>query len=284
MSLKKYLSCENIQSICDLLLVPYFKQDVPPHLNHKKKMFSDITSPYDNPKIIFTYTDSFERSFQSLIYTLNFFQNEFVLIVNQSDYKIDNRYIDIFKLLPKLKKIYSTNVDIIHPKIVQIPIGFGDSCYSHGNPEVINYFTENYNLFDKLNLVYFNFTINNNSEKRQDCYNKISEKGIVFQPNLPFEDYLRELVTYKFCISPEGNGIDCHRFWESLFLRVIPICVRNNVVNYFSKYFPVVVLNDWSELDLSKLDEIYQNADWSNVDKLDLNYMKNMFQTFSDKY
>jgi hypothetical protein len=277
-----YLSCQNIQSICDLLLVPHFKQNVPLHLSSKKKLFSEINSYFDNPKIIFTYTDSFERCFQMLVYVLHFFKNDFILVVNESDYKIDNRYTNIFKLLPKLKYIYSTNVDITHPQIIPIPIGFGDPCHPHGNADVINYFTTNYNLFKKSNLVYFNFTICNNFTKRQDCYDKIIKKGITFQPNLQFEDYLKSLVTHKFCISPEGNGIDCYRFWESLFLRVIPICISNNVVNYFSKYYPVV--NDWSELDLSKLDEIYQNADWSNLDKLNLDYMKNMFEIQSNEY
>jgi putative cell wall-binding protein len=50
--------------------------------------------------------------------------------------------------------------------------------------------------------------------------------------------YLRELSTYKFCLCIRGNGIDTHRFWESLYLGVVPVIINNNTTNSsnFVKY------------------------------------------------
>jgi hypothetical protein len=44
--------------------------------------------------------------------------------------------------------------------------------------------------------------------------------------NLPFvrkETYWRALLDHKFIVSPEGNGIDCHRHYEALMAGCIPI-------------------------------------------------------------
>ena len=41
------------------------------------------------------------------------------------------------------------------------------------------------------------------------------------------EDYFNSLKNYKFIISPEGNGIDCHRHYEALLSGCIPICEYN---------------------------------------------------------
>jgi hypothetical protein len=72
-------------------------------------------------------------------------------------------------------------------------------------------------------------------------------------------------------LSPEGNGIDCHRMWECLYLKVIPICHRNVVTEYFAKIFPIVLVNDWQDLDLEYLDKHYNSlSNWSNYYLLDL--------------
>jgi hypothetical protein len=53
----------------------------------------------------------------------------------------------------------------------------------------------------------------------------------------------------KFCICPEGNGFDCHRLWECLYLDVIPICEKS-----------VFIDNDLTIDDQNKLDFNY----WKN--------------------
>lgn len=48
---------------------------------------------------------------------------------------------------------------------------------------------------------------------------------------------------YPFWISPRGNGIDCHRTWEALYLDVIPI-VWNNSLTVLYEDLPMLVIND----------------------------------------
>jgi hypothetical protein len=64
---------------------------------------------------------------------------------------------------------------------------------------------------------------------------------------------------YPFWLSPRGNGIDCHRTWEALYLDIIPI-VWNSSLNVLYENLPVVIINDYKEVNekflYEKLNEI----------------------------
>ena len=93
----------------------------------------------------------------------------------------------------------------------------------------------------------------------------------------PFGDYLSDLQQYKYVVSPEGNGIDCHRTWERLYFKVIPICKRSVVTEYFSKLFPIYLVDDWDELNLDDLKQEYSKFSWKNYNLLDFdNYIKHI--------
>jgi hypothetical protein len=53
---------------------------------------------------------------------------------------------------------------------------------------------------------------------------------------------------YQFWLSPRGNGIDCHRTWEALYLDVIPI-VWHSPLDVLYANLPVVIINDWTEIN-----------------------------------
>ena len=45
-------------------------------------------------------------------------------------------------------------------------------------------------------------------------------------------------------MSPQGNGLDCHRTWEALILKTIPI-VRTSSLDPLYEGLPVVVVHEW---------------------------------------
>ena len=53
---------------------------------------------------------------------------------------------------------------------------------------------------------------------------------------------------YPFWLSPRGNGIDCHRTWEALYLDIIPV-VWNSSLNVLYEHLPVLIINDHNELN-----------------------------------
>ncbi len=68
------------------------------------------------------------------------------------------------------------------------------------------------------------------------------------------------LKSYKYCVSPEGNGIDCYRTWEALYMKTIPICKRSILVEEFAKTFPIYIVDDWKDLDVKDLEKQLEKA------------------------
>ena len=66
--------------------------------------------------------------------------------------------------------------------------------------------------------------------------------------------YRRILLKYMFVASPEGNGIDCIRTWEAMYLRTVPIVTRSPVTEFFVDLgLPMLMVDSWS--DINKLNQ-----------------------------
>lgn len=74
---------------------------------------------------------------------------------------------------------------------------------------------------------------------------------------IPGDLYFDELPFYKFVISPEGNGIDCHRHYEALLAGCIPIMEDNPLIREKYKGCPVLFTTDYSEITPAYLEQKY---------------------------
>ena len=74
---------------------------------------------------------------------------------------------------------------------------------------------------------------------------------------LPQQDYYKELGKYKFVISPEGNGIDCYRHYETWISKGIPIIERNAFIQKKYQGLPILWTSDYSEINDSYLEQCY---------------------------
>ena len=62
----------------------------------------------------------------------------------------------------------------------------------------------------------------------------------------------------KYTLAPRGCGVDTHRFYESVFLKSIPIVLRtNSVFDRLYAAFPCLVVNEWSDVTEELLDSSY---------------------------
>ena len=48
-------------------------------------------------------------------------------------------------------------------------------------------------------------------------------------PKTDFKSYLTELKQHRFSLCIRGNGLDTHRFYESLLMGTIPVIVNNKL-------------------------------------------------------
>lgn len=189
--------------------------------------------------------------------------------------------LDIEKLLSSdyLIKWFCKNPSIIHFKIRPFMLGpkwqwkttrfYGeDKCYMLDvyNKYCLTPETKFYNKELKKNLLYFNFTTQTTNNPLYNCHKNIRRdvksallKKFKWIENQEFEEYIKTLQKYKFCICPPGRGIDTHRCWEALMVGTIPI-VLSSPLNSLYINLPVLVLEN-----LSIITEEYLNIEYSNL-------------------
>jgi hypothetical protein len=280
------ISGEKIQEIADIYLGypedfrwnPYIDRQ-----KHKHKNIGEITSLYDNLRIVFCYTHCID----TLANIIHFFQNDFVLITHNSDENVeDDKKAAISQIVnsDKLVKWYTQNLCIQDiSKVIFLPIGIANQQWVHGAH--FRYFYENlyipnesaYQKRKQEKSIYFFFKILTNKNKRQLCYDSLINK-IPFLNKISPMDNFKRLSDYEYCICPEGNGVDTHRFWEALYLKCVPIVIRNPLIDIIKNTtnLPMVVLNSWQDLHINEL-PIYDSFDFLNsANYLDLNFYKNI--------
>lgn len=81
-----------------------------------------------------------------------------------------------------------------------------------------------------------------------------TDDNVVSQSSkMPRIDQWRERTRYAFALSPIGEGLDCHRTWESLALGQIVI-VQSGPLDSLYEGLPVVKVDDWDEITRENLD------------------------------
>lgn len=79
-------------------------------------------------------------------------------------------------------------------------------------------------------------------------------------------DYASISSQYRFVVCPRGNGIDTHRFWETLYRGSIPIVEISEWAIYFQSHdIPMVIVKNFDEI-LSWSEE-YITSVWRNISK-----------------
>ena len=85
------------------------------------------------------------------------------------------------------------------------------------------------------------------------------QRALMGNPDVQFQtrkvrriELWREKTRYAFVVSPHGNGLDCHRTWESLVLGNIVIVKRSSLDPLYEG-LPVVIVDDWRQITSENL-------------------------------
>ena len=253
------ISGERIQSFCDFYIGtheqihanPLFREDI----SLKKHKYID-EEPIDfsgkEVRSIFCFTNILHSHFDALCRVLQTIETPFYVYFHNSDFGFHTHHTSLLSN-PNIQGIYTQNLETAPTdRLKPLPIGIANSMYSHGNLSIWDKMLR-IPCIKKTEKVYSQFSIDTNVLKRMKCFDIVTSKGIPTQLSCHYYDYLELLSTFEFAICPEGNGIDTHRFWECLYLKTVPICLKNPVTEYFSQFFPVVLLDSWEELDVTQL-------------------------------
>lgn len=97
----------------------------------------------------------------------------------------------------------------------------------------------------------------------------------VHDKRVPYSVFLYNLSQSKFMICPRGNAIDCHRNWEVLYMRRVPIMKRHPYLEVLFKEYPVLFVDDYSEVTEELLidnEHLYLKAQEMDMTPLTLPY------------
>jgi hypothetical protein len=185
----------------------------------------------------------------------------FILITHHSDMSIDKFHLDILEN-SFLFKWYAQNNTIYHPKLITIPIGLEDA-WRHNNGVIASfkkYINLNCNFVKKKPRILYGFNVATNPKERNYALNILERCEMADKFAGLSRSYRDTLSQFMFVASPEGNGIDCHRTWEAMYLGVVPIVLQNSFYETFDN-FPGLIIHDWrylQQLGELRLIELYK--------------------------
>lgn len=241
------------------------------------------------------------KDFDKVFLTTNMFKNfikkvninkKIIIILHCSDSGFPNEFSrkdkkDYIKLIENHKniyKLYCVNFDLKqeHLKIKPIPLGI--DYHSHSNKlspieqeqKLISIYKNSVPFEKRLDQCYsfFQFQMfnrhNNDRFVAKDVLDKVNF-NVYQDKKKQREETWKNMVKYKWIISPHGNGLDCHRTYEAIALGCIPV-VKSSTLDIMYKDMPIIILNDWNEISLELLKSKTKEALKKSKETITLDY------------
>jgi len=123
-------------------------------------------------------------------------------------------------------------------------------------------------------LLYINHAEHTNISERGNIREMFANKSFAtISPRVDYPEYCRMIQDHKFMICPEGNAVDCHRNWEVLLLKRVPIMKRNAYLEECYKDYPILWVDDYADVNktlLAENDDLFVRSRNLDINMLDL--------------
>jgi hypothetical protein len=206
---------------------------------------------------------------------------------NEFSNKDNINYIKLIENNNYIINLYTQNYDLKqeHFKIKPFPLGI--DYHSHSNKlspieqeqKLISTYKNSVPFIKRLDQCYSFFQFQMFDRHNKDRY--VAKDALdnvnfnVYQDKkIPREETWKNMVKYKWIISPHGNGLDCHRTYEAIALGCIPV-VKSSTLDIMYKDMPIIILNDWNEISLELLKSKTEEALKKSKETITLDYWNN---------
>lgn len=222
--------------------------------------FSEL---HDDERIVFCKIDHVIPEFRRV----STIPHKVVMLIMNGDISFTE---EILKQKPhNVKHIFATNSTVYNSIVTPIPIGV-ENQYA---PKREGHGMINDAIFEKLPFLtgeeiidqepiyeklYANFNVYTNPHYRnlvkQIC---MVSQNVDFEYGLTYREYVKKMKEYIGVVSPTGNGLECIRTYEALYLDCVPVCVGDRtkydaIYNALYKFLPIVFLNN--PIDLNNIE------------------------------
>jgi hypothetical protein len=251
---------------------------------------------HDGERIVFCKTDFVYDEFERL----KKFGKKVILIIANSDITVSDYMVS--QCPSNVSHIFATNTICDIEKVTPLPIGveMEERANRQGHGEI------NHGIFEKKpfllkeknvelsglvkDKIYSNFNISTNPKVRtpllEFCKNN---NNFFFETGISFPKFVEQIKSHIATLSPRGNGIECIRTYEVLYLDSIPIVFGDyheyKAINEkIYKKLPIVFVHDYSQLtDFHSLERKISEVKNNSRELLDYYYWVNLIKKTASK-
>lgn len=202
----------------------------------------------------------------------NFPDMKFIIFTNLEDTPIDEY---IFDAIPENVLCISAVNAIAHGGKV-VPAPYGLQREMNPNDNRIDDIKSSMRFIPKNppGFLYVSHSENTNTERVgiKDIFKNKSWVE-VHEERVSYSVFLYNLSQSKFMICPIGNAIDCHRNWEVLYMRRVPVMKTHPYLEKLFEGYPVLFVNDYTEVTeelLKDNDHLFTQAQEMDLTQLTL--------------
>jgi len=196
---------------------------------------------------------------------------EFIIFCNNEDTPITEDIQD--KIPPNVRAIYAANAIGYGGKLHPFPYGLGrplvKGCTKH---DLLKISMREERKPRKL--LYVNHAEHTNLSERGNIREMFKDKSYAtVDERVSYIEYVNQIKDHKFMICPEGNAVDCHRNWEVLCLKRVPIMKMNRYLAECYKEYPILWVEDFAKINktlLAENDDLFIRARNLDENMLDL--------------
>ena len=131
--------------------------------------------------------------------------------------------------------------------------------------------------------LYVNHNDNSHPE-RVGLKDMFRDWATVEDQRVDYTNFLLNLARHKFVLCPRGNAIDCHRNWEVLYMKRVPVMKRDEYLEALFKDYPVLFVDKYSDITKDLLlenEHLFQQAERMDLKGLTLH---GFFDNIINKY
>ena len=131
--------------------------------------------------------------------------------------------------------------------------------------------------------LYVNHNDNSHPE-RVGLKDMFRDWATVEDQRVDYTNFLLNLARHKFVLCPRGNAIDCHRNWEVLYMKRVPVMKRDEYLEALFKDYPVLFVDKYSDITKDLLlenEHLFQQAERMDLKGLTLH---DFFDNIINKY
>ena len=200
----------------------------------------------------------------------NFTQMKFIIFTNLEDTPIDNQ----IRVPDNVLCISAVNAIAYGDKVIPAPYGVQRRMNQSDDRIEKLIDSMEYVPSNPRGLLYVSHNESSNAKRlgiKSLFYDK--DWAEVNEQRVPYNVFLYNLSGSKFMICPVGNAIDCHRNWEVIYMRRVPVMTRDPYLEELYKDYPVLFVDDFSQVTKELLidnDDLFQRAQTMDLSGLTL--------------